>query len=382
MGDHMDRYEQEKRVAEYYATIGEVVRSTWRIKDLGHLLRTFAEQTGLKFGWHTTAIILKRGSRLHLNSYFQHNEIHLADESVALSGKAQGLTDVILEAINHQQVRQSKETIVSFPILNAAEDPVYFAAIPLNNRESLIGLLVLSRTTAAFDGCEIDIFHDLADHISLAIDNVSLYEENEQLLLAEVRSSLARDLHDSVNQKLFSLSLVAQGLRMRAGQKDKAIESGLLEIGELAQEALAEMKSLVLDLHPHVDNNTLGELLEQHAIKLDLKLLIIKGRNLRFSSRMEKALWRIGQEALNNVKKHASVDYAEVEITCDDRYVHMHITDHGCGFQQNVTTSGKLGLTSMRERILQLNGQIDIRSEEAIGTTITVRAPLESGGRR
>lgn len=377
----MDLVEQEKRVAEYYAKIGEVVRSTWRIKDLDNLLYTFSEQMGLKFGWHTAAIILKRGSQLHLRSYYQQNEVHLVDESVAWSGDAQGLTDVILEVNNHQQTKQSRDTIVSFLILNAAEDPIYFAAIPLTNRESLIGLLVLGRVNAAFDDCEIDILHDLAEHISLAIDNVSLYEENERLLLAEERSRLARDLHDSVNQKLFSLSLVAQGLRMRAGQNDEAIQSGLLEIGELAQEALAEMKSLVLDLHPRVVHNTLGELLEQHAAKLGLKLLVSKGRNLRFSSRMEIALWRIGQEALNNVKKHASVDCAEVEITCDDQYVHMLIRDHGCGFKQHIPSEGKLGLISMQERILQLNGQLDIKSEEARGTTVAVRAPLASSGR-
>lgn len=378
----MDLVEQEKRVAEYYAMIGEVVRRTWGMKDLDSLLSTFSEQIGLKFGWQTIAIILKRGNRLYLRTYYQHKKIHQADESVSISSEKNDLSDVIIEAVQRQKAVQSSEKIDSFPVLNTAGEPCFFAAIPLNNRNAPIGVLVLGRTETAFDHCEMDIFYDLAEHVSLAIDNVYLYEENEQLLLAEERSRLARDLHDSVNQKLFSLSLITQGLRIKVEQEEKDFGDELRQIGELAQEALTEMKSLVWELYHHDDNKGLGLLLEQHAGKLGLNLVIKKGRHLRFASNMQKELWRVGQEALNNVKKHASVDRAEVEITCDDQLLQMRITDHGLGFQHKEQAMNTLGLISMSERVRRLNGRLEISSAEAKGTTITVVVPLESEGKK
>lgn len=377
----MDLYEQEKRVGEYYAKIGEIVRSTWRIKDLADLLHTFAEQTVDKFGWHTVAIMMKRGNRLFLKSFCQQNNVRFVEESVELGDEAPapGQADVILESIHHRQARQSTDPVICFPHLNSTETSMHFMALPLNNRESLSGVLLLGRTDAAFDDCEREILHDLAEHISLAMDNVLLYEVNEQLLLAEERSRLARELHDSVNQKLFSLSLMAQGLRMKAEQQE--MKTGLKEIGELAQEALTELKSLVLDLHPHGDNCSVGELLEKHAARLGLKLLITDGRSLRLSKHIERQLWCIGQEALNNVKKHASTDLAEVNIYYDDTYVHFKISDRGRGFRHPFPSHGKLGLISMRERVMGLGGNIVVRSEEGKGTTIVVKVPLDATGR-
>lgn len=380
--ERMNLYEQEKRVGEYYSNIGEVVRSAWKIKEMGPLLRTFTEQIGQRFGWHTTAIILKEGSRLHLGSYYRQQELYPSNSKVSLGDDNPASADPIFEAVRRQAAVPSAATIDSFPELNAEEGSVHGLALPLLNRDALIGVLVMSRADAEFDPCEIEILGHLAEHVSLAIDNVRLYEQNEQLLLEEERNRLARDLHDSVNQKLFSLSLLAQGLRARLRQEDHAMEAGLREIGELVQEALSEMKSLIWGLHSSSGRNaTLGELLERHAAKLGLKLSITNGRQLRFSERIEEALWRVGQEALNNVRKHASSECAELEIACDDRYVRMRITDGGAGFGAHHPPSGGLGLISMRERVQQLNGMFGMNSSEGKGTTIEAAVPLASEGK-
>jgi len=376
----MNLYEQEKRVAEYYAAIGAVVRSAWRIKERSGLLRTFVEQIGLIFGWHTVAVILKHGSRLHLSHYYQQNEVFTADATVHLSAEPPPSSDVIVEAATRHRTVQSEERVTSFPVLDAADRLLYYAALPLANRDQVMGVLVLAREDNAFDDCELDILHDLAEHVSLAIDNVDLYEQNELLLLGEERSRLARDLHDSVNQKLFSLSLVAQGLRLRAGNADDAVNAGLQQIGELAQEALTEMKAIILGLHPHGGGKGVGELLERHAASLGLTLKIAQGRHLQFSDRLETTLWRIGQEALNNIRKHASIDRAEAEITCDERFARMRIVDRGSGFREEQAPSGALGLISMRERALQMGGRVVISSEEAMGTKIEVAIPLGGEG--
>ncbi|GAB6930667.1 hypothetical protein JCM10914A_46500 [Paenibacillus sp. JCM 10914] len=396
----MDLYEQEKRVAEYYATIGRVIRSTWRIRGTGELLQTFAEQIGLHFGWNTAAILLKRNHFLHLNTFYSQKELHYVDESINLddikgaankdqvpSQKAT-IADVVTDALKLQKAVQNEGKLHSFPVLNNSAETVHsfqrlhWLAIPLTNRDEIIGVLLIGRADEAFDSCEIGIIHDLAEHVALAIDNVTLYEENEQLVLEEERRRLARDLHDSVNQKLFSLSLVSQGLRMRVDKDNSVAQEGLLEIGGLAQEALAEMKSLIWGLRPEEDHRTVAELLKDYAGKLGLSMNMKRGENMRFSPRIEEALWRIGQEALNNVKKHAGVEHVEFEIINEQDKVRMKIADKGRGFKLSAPTFGTLGLIGMRERVRQLNGSLEIASEEDRGTVIEVKLPLQGGDKR
>ncbi|WP_010275194.1 GAF domain-containing sensor histidine kinase [Paenibacillus senegalensis] len=407
---NMDLYEQEKRVAEYYATIGRVIRSTWRIRDTGELLQTFAEQIGLHFGWHTAAILLKRRNFLHLNTFYSQKVLHFVDESINLNDiktaanddqasinddaadkmplQKAAKADVITDAVKLEKAIQNEGKLASFSVLSdqTVKDPslqrLYWLAIPLSNRDEMIGVLLIGREDEAFDSCEIGIIHDLAEHVALAIDNVKLYEENEQLVLEEERRRLARDLHDSVNQKLFSLSLVAQGLRMRAGKENSVVQEGLLEIGGLAQEALAEMKSLIWGLRSEEDYRSAAELLKDYAGKLGLSLNMKPGENMRLSPRIEEALWRIGQEALNNVKKHAGVESVEAEILYEQDRVRMKIEDKGRGFKLSAPPFGTLGLVGMRERVELLNGSLEIRSEENRGTVIEVELPLNEGGKR
>ncbi|MFS0726971.1 GAF domain-containing sensor histidine kinase [Paenibacillus sp. 1P07SE] len=376
----MDLYEQEKRVSTYYATIGAVIRSAWRITEVSELLRTFARQIGRSFGWHTVAIILRHGDLLHLDTLYRQGELCLVDQTIDMM-KLSASTDPILLAARQQQAGQHQRQPVSFPVLQPADKQLHLLALPLLNRQSVVGILVLGRSEAPFDDCETEIFHDLAEHVALAIDNVRLYEENRQLVLEEERGRLSRDLHDSVNQKLFSLSLIAQGLRLRLQPQDGELAEGLGELGDLAQQALTEMKELIWALRSEGDAVIdMAVQLRSYAEQLGLGGVHVAGSLPGLAPELGEALWRVGQEALNNVRKHAGTDKVEVELFEVAGQAVLRITDKGCGFDPSKPPQGSLGLTSMKERVERLQGTLEIHSAEGQGTKIIAKVPSAQGG--
>lgn len=133
---------------------------------------------------------------------------------------------------------------------------MYTAALPLKHHErifqtyEMVGVLFIGRENPSFSELEIQILEVLAEHISLAIEKICLYYEWQDLLLVEERNRLARDLHDSVNQKLFSLSLLAQGVREQTLHENSDTAEAMGDIGQLAQETLTEMRTLIWQQRP------------------------------------------------------------------------------------------------------------------------------------
>lgn len=287
-----------------------------------------------------------------------------------------------------QKVCASDQKDFIFPALNnhGGQSSI---AIPLKLHEMRFkyepkGVLFISRQFEPFTDYEFEILKVLAEHISLAMEEARLYIERQQLLLTEERNRLARDLHDSVNQKLFSLSLTARGLREMLKHEDQTVIEGIHNIGQLAQEALTEMRSLIWELRPDNIERGIKELLKEYAAKIGLNVTIQMKEDGHLTPKVEEALCRIGQEALNNVKKHARTNRAQIRIECQPDTVRMVVSDQGQGFslEQAAKVNKSLGMTSMRERAAQVNGIFEIESIEGKGTIITVIVPIveETGG--
>jgi PAS domain S-box-containing protein len=213
-------------------------------------------------------------------------------------------------------------------------------------------------------------------------DRVRLSEAQAQAALEE-RQRLARELHDSVTQSLYSLTLLAEASRRTAklGDVEKVI-GNIARLGETAQQALKEMRLLVYELRPlALEQVGLAEAL-QHRLDavekragVDAKLRV--ELDLELQPEVENTLYRVAQETLNNALKHAEATTISVVLRSQEESVQLEIVDNGKGFEaENLQDHGGLGLVSIGERIETLHGTWLITSKPGEGTQVSVHVPL------
>lgn len=202
----------------------------------------------------------------------------------------------------------------------------------------------------------------------------------EQLAAAEERSRLARDLHDSVSQTIFSLTLTAQAARILLDRDPGRVAGQLDHLQSLAKSALGEMRSLIQQLRPDplmLDGlaaclrQHVRERKEQDGLEVDLT---IQGER-RLPAAVEEGLFRVVQEALNNVVKHAGVNAASVTLRLDQNPIELCIEDRGKGFnpQGKSPDTGHLGVAGMVERVRSLGARLEIDSAPGSGTRVWVK---------
>ncbi len=240
----------------------------------------------------------------------------------------------------------------------------------------------------AFGEDEQRLFVSLTQRAALAIENAQLYEQAQELAVVEERNRLARDLHDAVTQTLFSASLISETLPT-LWESDKEEGNQLLkELRQLTRGALAEMRTLLLELRPAtlVEAN-LGDLLRQLAEAATGRTgvpvqLNVQGQ-CQLAPDVHVALYRIAQEALNNVVKYAYASAINVGLYCthqtvegDDVYcVKLHINDNGRGFDPDKVSPDRLGLHIIQERAEAVGARLEIKTRLGYGTQIHVTYP-------
>lgn len=254
-------------------------------------------------------------------------------------------------------------------------DIVYHATVPLQSGNESFGLLnVATPGKTHFHEHELALLESVAFQIGSAIKRIILTKKEKEVALMQERNRLARDLHDSVNQLLFSLTLTARGGTMLS--KDKEVKETFTTIQSLAQEALTEMRALIWQLKPHGLENGFSDAVKGYAEMLGMEVLVKVEGVVALPSKIEEALWRIGQEAINNAKKHSGEDTIYFYLKTSPKFVVLHIEDKGCGFNYNPTQDiPSLGIQGMKERVSSLGGSFHLKSMPGDGTEIIVEIP-------
>jgi signal transduction histidine kinase len=210
-------------------------------------------------------------------------------------------------------------------------------------------------------------------------------EDQMREAVADERSRIASDLHDSVTQTLFSTAAIADALPEVWNRHPKEARRGLDDLKLLAKGALAEMRTLLLELRPTaLLEKTLGELLQQLAsavagrtrVPVDLRI----DGDRRLPDDVQVTCFRVAQEALHNVVKHARATGVQIHLDCDEQGVTLTVYDNGRGFENNGSTAAGMGLEIMRERVRAIGGHLDIGSAPQSGTTVTLRWAGYAGG--
>ena len=233
-----------------------------------------------------------------------------------------------------------------------------------------------------------DEFGDLSRNVNSMSEQLgALYAQAEELGAIQERHRLARDLHDSVTQSIFGMTMITEAARVQLERDPTQVMPHLSRLQQLAQGALEDMRSLIRQLRvsPIAEQGLvstlfqhLASLEQQDGLKVDLR---VEGEEI-LSSEVADGLFRIVQEALNNVSKHANTDRARVTLNMVEGRVTLAIEDEGTGFDPSVEPSegGGFGLTSMRERAEMLGSRLEVRSTLGKGTHILLEIPVTSGG--
>jgi len=262
-----------------------------------------------------------------------------------------------------------------------------FLGVPIVAVEAVIGAFYLTDKEAApdFSPADQELIELLAAHAAIAITNARLYERTRELSILDERNRVALELHDAVSQKLFGLVLAAESADTLLDTDVDAARAQLGRLRELAQQALEELRDLILELRPpNLERDGLATTLRKHielvrrlqprAIELDLHVAGPFAADVRRDSEV----LRIAQEALQNALRHARAGRVVIRLGAGDGVLELEVSDDGAGFDplSPELRSSRLGLSSMEERARRLGGRLEIRSAAGDGTTVRLEAPL------
>ena len=258
-----------------------------------------------------------------------------------------------------------------------------FLGIPIMHGSEILGAIYLANKRGGeFDGDDEDLLRILAGHAAIALVNARLYERSRELSVVEERDRIARELHDSVAQKLFSLRLTADAAAaLVARDPDKAFAQ-ICTVRGLAAEAADELRAIVVGLRPaDLVQEGLDAALRKQVELLDqvhaARVRLVAEPVPRLAPAREDAAYRVAQEALHNALRHADARTVEVRLFVDGAVVAVEVDDDGLGLDHTEQARETLGLTSMRDRAEAAGGRLVVDSHPEKGTRVRLEVPVE-----
>ncbi len=249
-------------------------------------------------------------------------------------------------------------------------------AIPLMAKGRMVGSLNLSTNQSrTFPPEQMALLKTIGQQIGVAVENAHLYEQAEQTAIAAERGRLARELHDAVTQTLFSANLIADVIPRIWQRNPEEGMRNLEELRQLTRGALAEMRTLLLEMRPEslerVDiKSLLTQLVDAFVGRVRVPVsLDVKG-NCELTHEVKIVFYRISQEALNNIAKHSGAREVVIHLECQPGHMNLYIKDDGLGFDPTLITPDHLGIAIMRERANSIGATLKIESQLNQGTTV------------
>jgi two-component system nitrate/nitrite sensor histidine kinase NarX len=222
-----------------------------------------------------------------------------------------------------------------------------------------------------------DLALSVANQAAITMVNAELYEQAQDLAVMEERQRLARNLHDAINQSLFSAGLIAEVLPRVWDQDQDLARSSLEDLRRLTRSAQAEMRALLAELRPStLIDSDLDELLHLlgNALsgRIDIPVVVNVTGEVILPAEVQVAFYRVCQEALSNIAKHAKAKRVEINLKQEGDVVELHIHDDGIGFDLDQTFSGHYGLEMVHERAETVGAKLSVTSQLDHGTELTI----------
>jgi ligand-binding sensor domain-containing protein/signal transduction histidine kinase len=374
----------EQRRSEQFRLISQVGRELALILDVDQVLKQVTRMIQEAFGYYHVAIGLIEGD----NVVYRVGAGELWDDPQF--GFKPARLKVGEEGISGWVAARGEPLLIP----DVSQDPRYVwmqrsrtrseLTVPILVKSQVIGVLdVQSDRLNAFDDTDLAVLQSLAHQVGAALENARLYEQAQEAAVMAERSRLARDLHDAVTQTLFSASLIAEAVPAAWELDQQEGRQLLSELRQLTRGALAEMRTLLLELRPaSLIETPLGDLLRQLSEaamgRVGIPVALTVEEDPTLPSDVHVALYRIAQEAMNNVVKHARAGQAELSLrsardpVTGGRAVELEIRDDGRGFDAQDVPPDHLGLGIMRERAEAIGARLEVESGTGQGTRVRV----------
>ncbi len=366
-------------------TSAQVSRGITSILDIDDLLARVVELIRDAFGYYHVHIFLigKEANELVLRA--STGEVSAHSQRLVIGAQSlNGHVAQTNEPLAVNDVRQDRRYLADELLPETRSE----LAIPLRVGQQVVGTLdVQSSRLSAFTPEDVLVIQSLGDQIAIAIENARLYDRSRELATLKERHRLARELHDSVSQSLFSLELHAKAIATYLKRDPQQAETRIRQLRQITHDTLQEMRSVIFDLRPpSLEDGGLVAALRQQLDLLrrpdgpELALEVTGEGGLPIE--MEHDLLRIAQEAVRNAIEHAEAQRVVVALTMEDGQVTLSVGDDGRGFDQaSVPVDQRgLGLPGMRERSQALGGSLEILSQPGAGTQVRVCVPTNKEG--
>lgn len=399
----------------YEAALREITQRTEAEKRLNVVAQELQQQNEMEYQQRILAetvrdIVSALNNTLDLNEIFKlilekigviipHDvsNIMLIDNDIARIVQYQGWSDQLSETITQFEfplrkvaalnlMYRTRKTFIVENIKDIGEwfdflpdyHPQSYLATPISVDDEVVGFLNLdSYMPYFFNEDHANRLQVFVNQAAIAIKNARLYKQSHDLAALEERQRLARDLHDSVTQTLFAASITANSTLKQWQNDDSSIEENLLELCDLTQGALAEMRTMLLELRPNaLLEADLADILRQLAESVKgrayLRVKFETSGTCNLPPGIQVTFFRIAQEAINNVIKHAGASNLHMNLNCNSRQVEMLVLDDGHGFDlSNINTAqNHFGIKIMQERALDANINLQILTSPGQGTIV------------
>ncbi len=385
--------EQPARQAAIFRSISEVLNRSYTLREaLDGALRRICELMNVEAGW-----IFLHGPN--------PGEFHLAADvnlpaPLAAVGKRRMAGDCRCISMLREGTLQEPVNVIQCARLEQALPQMverhWHASVPLVAQEEAVGILNLMLVQGqSFNEGELDMLEAVGHELAVTIQRARLFErvrEQEhvrrqllqRLLVAqeEERRRIARDLHDHAGQLMTALIIQLAQLASRAESEGNPLGLQLRRLHELAQQGLDELRKLVHELRPSVlDDLGLGVAIrwyvEAYVRPAGLEVQVrTAGLEGRLPADVETVAFRIVQEALTNVLRHARARRVEVSVERRGEVLLVMVRDDGVGFDSEAVGHRTLGLEGMRERAELVGGTVQVLSVPEVGTTVLARLPV------
>jgi signal transduction histidine kinase/HAMP domain-containing protein len=249
-------------------------------------------------------------------------------------------------------------------------------AVPLALKDRVIGMLTLSHAQPSFyTERHARLVSAIATQIAVAIENARLYEQAQQLAAVEERQRLARELHDSVSQALYGIALGARTARTHLDNDPLRAIEPVDYVLQLAEIGLAEMRALIFELRPEsLETEGLVAAMEKQIAatraRYGIEIATELGEEPALSMPEKEVFYRVAQEALHNVVKHARASRVEVRLATDNGSTSLEVRDNGVGFDSRQSFPGHMGLVSFAERAAAVGARVEVESTPGEGTAV------------
>jgi signal transduction histidine kinase len=310
-------------------------------------------------------------------------ETPAAPRCISQAGAAMVLPAALLESDGLAQIMQNRQ-----PLIIPAWQPVQpgpaccWLGVPLAVQERTLGAIIfLHRQPDYYQPAQASLALAFAQQLAAALENARLYEQAGQLAVLQERQRLARELHDSVSQVLYSIGLGAKSARTALDRHSDQAGEAIDYVNRLAEAGQVEMRALIFELRPESlrTDGLIAALDRQIAVlraRHQLKVIAQLGAEPAVPLEIKEAVYRIFQEACYNIVRHARASQVRITLRAASPGLILEIEDDGVGFDPVVDYPGHLGLRSMHERAAGCGGRLEITSRAGQGTRILLTMPI------